>query len=83
MYSYYNSCFYRKDCSYRNNCGIRLHHGDLKQSHERNQIDVHLFFLPFLCSGVPDLALGILKMVIRVQFYVIYYYQQPINLFLA
>ena len=27
-----------------------------------------MFFFPFLCSGIPDLALGILKMLIRVCF---------------
>ena len=32
MYSYYNSCFLRKDCNYRNNCGTRLHDGDLEHT---------------------------------------------------
>ena len=27
-----------------------------------------MFFFPFLCSGIPDLALGILKMLIRLCF---------------
>ena len=27
-----------------------------------------MFFFPFLCCGIPDLALGILKMLIRVCF---------------
>ena len=27
-----------------------------------------MFFFPFLCSGIADLALGILKMLIRVCF---------------
>ena len=27
-----------------------------------------MFFFPFLCSGIPDLALGILKMLIRAWF---------------
>ena len=27
-----------------------------------------MFFFPFLCSGIPDLALGIFTMVIRVCF---------------
>ena len=27
-----------------------------------------MFFLPFLCSGIPDLASGILKMLIRLCF---------------
>ena len=31
-------------------------------------IDVHMFFFPFLCSGIPDLALGILKMLLPVCF---------------
>ena len=41
MYSYYNSCFLKKDCSYRNNCGIRLHDGDLEHSliEEKNGVN--------------------------------------------
>ena len=41
-----------------------------------------MFFFPFLCSGIPDLALGILKMLIHVCFCDAL---QPasINLFLA
>ena len=59
MYSYYNSCFFEKACSYRNNCGIRLHDADLEHSLvKEKKIDVH-----------PDLALGILKMLIRVCFH--------------
>ena len=27
-----------------------------------------MFFFPFICSGIPDLALGILEMLIRVCF---------------
>ena len=69
MYSYYNSCFFRKDCSYRKNCGIRLHDADLEHSlMKEKKIDVHMFIFPFLCSGIPDLALGILKMLICVCF---------------
>ena len=34
----------------------------------KEKIDVHIFFFPFLCSGISDLALGILKMLIRVYF---------------
>ena len=69
MYSYYNSCFFKKDCSYRNNCGIRLHDGDLEHSlMKEKKIDLHMFFFPFLCSAIPDLDLGILKMLIRVCF---------------
>ena len=30
MYSYYNSCFFKKDRSNRNSSGIRLHDGDLE-----------------------------------------------------
>ena len=65
MYSYYNSCFFKKDCSHRNNCGFRLHDADLeherkkKMSHERKKIDVYMFFFTCLCSGIPDLALVI------------------------
>ena len=70
MYSYYNSCFFKKkDCSYRNNFGIRLHDADLEYSlMKEKKIDIHMLFFPFLCSGIPDLALGILKMLIRVKF---------------
>ena len=70
MCSYYNSYFFKKDCSYRNNCGIQLHDGDLEHSimKEKKKIDVITFFFPFLCSGISDLALGILKMLIRVYF---------------
>ena len=28
-----------------------------------------MFFFPFLCAGIPDIALGILKMLIRVCFH--------------
>ena len=37
-----------------------LEHGLMK---EKN-IDVPMFFFPFLCSGIPAFALGILKMLI-------------------
>ena len=64
MCSYYNS-FLKKDRSYRNNSDIRLH--DLEHSFmEEKKIDVHLIFFSFLCSDIPDLALGILKMLICV-----------------
>ena len=57
----------KKDCSYRNNCGIRSHDGDLEHSlMKEKKIDLHILFFPFLCSGIPDLALVILKMLIRV-----------------
>ena len=69
MCSYYNSCFFfKKDCSCRSNCGIRLHDGDLQQNLTKEKVDVNIFFFPFLCSGIPDLALGNLKMLIRVCF---------------
>ena len=68
-YSYYNSCFFKKDCSYRNNCGIWLHVADLEQSHERKKVDGYRFFFPFLFSGIPDVALGILKMLICICFH--------------
>ena len=35
---------------------------------QKKKIDVHMFFFPFLCPGIPDLVLGILKMLIRVCF---------------
>ena len=68
MYSYYNSCFFKKNCSYRNNGGILLHDRDSKHSLMKEIIDVHMFFFSFLFSDIPDLALGILKMLIRVCF---------------
>ena len=69
MYSYYNGCFLKKDCSYSSNCGIRLHDGDLEHSiMKEKKYDAHMFLFPFLCSGIPDLALGILKRLIRVCF---------------
>ena len=37
-------------------------------SHGRKNIDGHLTFFWFLYSGIPDLALGILKMLIHVCF---------------
>ena len=64
MCSYYNSCFFKKDCSYRNNCGIRLHDGDLEHSLIKEK-----YRSSFLCSAIPDLDLGILKMLIRVCFH--------------
>ena len=39
-----------------------------------------MFFFPFLFSAIPNLDLGILKMLLRVYF-VIHYNQQSINLF--
>ena len=69
MCSHYNSCFFKKDRSYRSNCGMQLHDGDLEHSLMKEKIkDVHIFFFPFLCSCIPGLALGILKMLIRACF---------------
>ena len=59
----------KRDCSYRNNCGIRLHAGDLEHSLMKDKkIGLHMFFFSLLCSAIPDLDLGILKMLIRVCF---------------
>ena len=69
MYSYYSSCFFKKDCCYRNDCGIRFHDGDLEHSlTKEKKTDVYMFFFPSLYSSIPGLALGILKMLIRVCF---------------
>ena len=69
MYSYYNSCFFKNDCCNRNSCGIRLLDGDLEHCLiKEKKIDVCMFFFPFICSGIPGLVLGILKMLIRVCF---------------
>ena len=62
------AAFLKKDCSYRNNCGIRMHDADLEHALMKKKKKSHMFFFPFLCSGIPDLALGILKMLIRVCF---------------
>ena len=66
----YNSCFFKKDCCYRNNCCIRLHDGDLEHclTNNNKKIDVYMFLLPFICSGIPGLAIGILKMLVFVCF---------------
>ena len=59
----------KTDCSYRNNCSIRSHDGDLERSlMKEKKIALYMFFFPFLCSAIPDLDLGILKMLIRVCF---------------
>ena len=68
MFSYHNSCYFKKECSYRKNRGIRLRDADLEHSLMKKKIDVHMFFFPFLCSGIPNLALGILKMLIGICF---------------
>ena len=61
----------KKDCSCRNNCRIRLHAGDLEHSPmklKEQKIGLYMFFLSFLCSAIPDVDLGILKMLIHVYF---------------
>ena len=63
MCSYY---FLKKDCSCRNKYGIRLHDGNLE--HSLMKENIYKFFFPFLYSAIPDLALGILKMLILVCF---------------
>ena len=76
LYIYFLPCiaittaaFLKRDCSYRFNYGIRLQQGDEEHNlMKEKKVDVHIFVFPFLCSGIPDLALGILKMVIRVCF---------------
>ena len=47
-----------------------MHDGDLERtlSHGRQKIDVHMIFISFLYSGILDLALGILEMLIHVCF---------------
>ena len=59
----------KKACSHRNNCGILLHDGDLEHSlTKEKKIGLQMFFFPCLCSAIPDLDLGMLKMLIRVCF---------------
>ena len=46
-----------------------MHDGDLEHCHtEEKKIDVHMILFSFLNSGIPDTALGILKMLIHVCF---------------
>ena len=46
-----------------------MHDGDLEQCLiKEKKIDVYMFLFPFICSGIPGLATGILKMLIRVCF---------------
>ena len=60
----------KKDSSYRNNCGIRLHVGDLELSlMKEKKIGLYMFPFSFLCYAIPDLDLGILKMLICVCFH--------------
>ena len=54
MYSYYNSCFFKKDCSYRNNCGIWLHDADLEHSIMKERcsyvlLPIFMFWLICVC----------------------------------
>ena len=59
---------FKKDCTYRNNCVIRLHDDDLVHKViKEKKIDLHIGFT-FLHSAIPDLDLGILKMLIRLCF---------------
>ena len=37
-------------------------------SGRKEKIYIHMFFSPLLCSDIPELALGILKRLIRVCF---------------
>ena len=46
---------------------MRLHAGDLEHSlMKEKKIGLHMLFFSFLPSAIPDLDLGILKMLIRV-----------------
>ena len=58
----------KNDCSHRGNCGIRLHTGDLKHGFMKEKKGPSYVFLLILCSAIPDLDLGILKMLIHVCF---------------
>ena len=68
MCSYYNSCFLEKDCCYRNNCGIRLRDGDLEHCLIKKKNRCLYVLLSIYMFWHPSLALGILKMLIRVCF---------------
>ena len=46
-----------------------MHDGDLEHSlMKEKKIDLHMFFFVFLGSAIPDLDLGILKMLLGVCF---------------
>ena len=45
-----------------------MHFADLEHSLIKEKIVAHMFFFPFSCSDIPDLALGILKMLFGVCF---------------
>ena len=45
-----------------------MHGTDLEHSLMKEKVDVYMLFLPFLCSGILDLALRILKRLLRVCF---------------
>ena len=42
-----------------------MHDGDLSKKKMKEKKDLHIFFFPFLCFVIPDLDLGILKMLVR------------------
>ena len=45
---------------------MRLHDVDVEHRLMKEiKIDVHMFFIPFLCSGIPDLAVEMLKVLIE------------------
>ena len=68
--SYYNNWFFKQDSSYRDSCGIPLHDTDLEHtSWNKKNIYVHMFFFSLLCPGIPDLVLGILKILIILYFH--------------
>ena len=62
----------KKDCTHSNNCGIQLHDGDLEHILMKQKKRSSNVFLPtfmfFFPTVIPDLDLGILKMLIRVSF---------------
>ena len=62
----------KKDCTHSNNCGIQLHDGDLEHILMKQKKRSSNVFLPtfmfFFPTVIPDLDLGILKMIIRVSF---------------
>ena len=62
----------KKDCTHSNNCGIQFHDGDLEHILMKQKKRSSYVFLPtfmlFFPTVIPDLDLGILKMLIRVSF---------------
>ena len=61
MFSYHNSCYFKKECSYRKNCGIRLHDADLEHSLMKKKNRCSYVLLPIFMFGHPKFSFRNLK----------------------